>query len=368
MDNWNKIIETLPDPHVLQTWEWGQFKARYGWQPFPKTWQDEDGRVIAAALVLQRSLGVGGLRVMYVPKGPLLDWSNVSLRQRVLGDLHTFAKKQGAIFIKIDPDVCLGTGVPDSSGSLELNEEGERAVENEVGYTVEQELQVRGWHFSTDQIQFRNTVLVDVTPSEEEMLARMKQKARYNIRLSARKGVSVRQGEISDLPMIYHMYAETSVRDGFLIRNESYYMVLWESFMRAGMVTPLIAEVEGEAVASIIVFHFSKRAYYLHGMSRNLHREKMPNYLLQWEAMRLAKTLGCTTYDLWGAPDSFVESDSMWGVYLFKRGLGGYVQRTLGAYDLPVRPFIYRLYTQTLPRILDLMRRRGKERTRQVVT
>ena len=106
-------------------------------------------------------------------------------------------------------------------------------------------------------------------------------------------------------------------------------------------------------------------AYYVYGMSRNLHREKMPTYLLQWEAMKLAKAGGCTAYDLWGAPEIFDESDSMWGVYRFKEGLGGEVVRTLGAYDFVPNQLWYKLYAEVMPRILNAMRSRGKERTKQ---
>ena len=140
------------------------------------------------------------------------------------------------------------------------------------------------------------------------------------------------------------MYAETSVRDGFVIRDEGYYRTVWEIFMPKPISSqspisnsfrePLIAEVDGEPVAAIFVFYFAGRAYYVYGMSRNAHREKMPTYLLQWEAMKRAKAKGCSVYDLWGAPDVFDESDSMWGVYRFKEGLGGKVVRTLGRLGL----------------------------------
>jgi lipid II:glycine glycyltransferase (peptidoglycan interpeptide bridge formation enzyme) len=127
----------------------------------------------------------------------------------------------------------------------------------------------------------------------------------------------------------------------------------------------LIAEVQGEPVAAIFLFYFAKRAYYLYGMSGESHREKMPNALLQWEGMRRAKAAGCELYDLWGAPDVFDESDGMWGVFRFKEGLGGQVVRTLGAWDFTPSPMLYKLYTQALPRILDVMRSRGRARTRQ---
>lgn len=297
------------------------------------------------------------LSILYAPKGPLLDWTNESLRNRVLNDLQTLARKEGAIFLKIDPDVVLGTGIP----------AGERDTIERGGQVVMSELKRKGWRYSSDQIQFKNTIFIDLGLSEEEMLARMKQKTRYNIRLAEKKGVALRVGTSNDLDMLYKMYAETSVRDGFVIRDEEYYRTVWKLFMNSSEPTcePLIAEVDGEPVAAIFVFYFEKRAYYVYGMSRNAHREKMPTYLLQWEAMQRARAKGCTVYDLWGAPDVFDESDSMWGVYRFKEGLGGRVLCTLGAWDFAPNPFWYELYSEIIPRMLDLMRSRGKARTKQ---
>jgi len=380
--NWNELISKLPNPHFLHTYEWGQVKAKYGWEPLYAVWTKDQFLVIsdqssvpancvAAALILKRQIIRNGfaarLSVLYSPKGPLLDWTSEHLRNRVLNDLQSFAKKQGAIFLKCDPDVVLEMGVPKS----------EEDVPDNNGQVVTSELKRRGWEYSLDQIQFRNTVLIDLNPSEEEMLARMKQKTRYNIRLAEKKGVSLRVGTLGDLPMLYKMYAETSVRDGFVIRDEGYYKTVWELFMageqlpitnyRLPHAEPLIAEVNNEPVAAIFVFYFAGRAYYVYGMSRNVHREKMPAYLLQWEAMKRAKARGCAVYDLWGAPEVFDESDSMWGVYRFKEGLGGKVVRTLGAYDFAPSPFWYKMYSEVIPRVLDVMRARGKSRTKQSI-
>lgn len=380
---WNSLLSNLPNPHFLQTYEWGQVKARYGWSPLYAVWtsdgkfavfQETDycslntGHYVGAALILKRQIINRGfaarLSVLYSPKGPLLDWSNESLRSRVLNDLQSFAREQGAIFLKMDPDVILGTGVPSS----------EEDVIDNGGQAVMSELKRRGWRYAADQIQFRNTVLIDLTPSEDEMLAHMKQKTRYNIRLAEKKGVALRIGTRRDLPILYKMYAETSVRDGFVIRDEGYYKTVWEMFMtpqvsnlQSPLAEPLIAEVGGEPVAAIFVFYFAGRAYYVYGMSRSAHREKMPTYLLQWEAMKRAKANGCTVYDLWGAPDVFDESDSMWGVYRFKEGLGGGVVRTLGAWDFAPSPLWYKMYSEIIPRILDVMRSRGKAKTKQNV-
>jgi len=370
---WNSLISKLPNPHFLQTYEWGQVKANYGWQPIYLVW-DEAGKMkeerslssfafhlSAAALILKRQILRNGfaaqLSILYAPKGPLLDWSNKSLRESVLNDLQAFAKKAGAIFLKMDPDLVLGTGIPSSEDDLTDNS----------GQVVISELKRRGWRYSSDQIQFKNTVLIDLTLSEEELLARMKQKTRYNIRLTEKKGVTLRVGNPEDFGMLYKMYAETSVRDGFVIRDEDYYQTVWKLFMDSNEPTcePLIAEVDSEPVAAIFVFYFGGRAYYVYGMSRDVHREKMPTYLLQWEAMKRAKAKGCNVYDLWGAPDVFDKSDSMWGVYRFKEGLGGKVVRTLGAWDYAPNPFWYKMYSEIIPRVLDLMRTRGKAKTKQ---
>ncbi len=360
-ETWNKTIEALPGAHILQTWEWGQLKASYGWEPLPQIWRDDAGQVQAAALVLQRTIRPAGLaaqlRILYVPRGPMMDWSDNHLRERVLNDLQLFARKQGAIFIKMDPDLPVGVGIP---GQPE-------AQDQRVGQQAQTEFAQRGWKFSDDQIQFRNTVWIDLNGTEADWLARMKQKTRYNLRLAEKKGVVVRAGSSSDLPFLYKMYAETSVRDGFVIRPESYYLKVWQTFMDANMAVPLIAEADGEIVAAVMVFMLAQKAWYLYGMSRQLHREKMPNYLLQWEAMRLAKSRGCVMYDLWGAPDEFNETDSMWGVFRFKEGLGGQVVRTAGAWDYTPRPWLYNIYTQLLPRLLDVMRRRGRDKTKREV-
>ncbi|MEW6028717.1 MAG: lipid II:glycine glycyltransferase FemX [Chloroflexota bacterium] len=383
---WNQLIASLPNPHFLQTYEWGQVKAKYGWTPLYAVWgangefkveSDYENLssfvfpAAAAALILKKTVPIRGfaakLSILYAPKGPLLDWSNASLRARVLGDLQSLARRQGAIFLKLDPDVVLGTGVPGA----------EDATENANGQAVVSELKGRGWVFSSDQIQFKNTVLIDLSASEEEMLARMKQKTRYNIRLAEKKGVVMRIGNTEDLPILHKMYAETSIRDGFVIRDENYYLTVWKMFMQSGVETferlnipvcqPLIAEVEGQPVAALFLFMFAGRAYYVYGMSREVHREKMPTYLLQWEAMKRAKAAGCTVYDLWGAPEEFNESDSLWGVYRFKEGLGGRVVRTLGAWDFAPNKFWYQMYAEVMPRVLDIMRSRGRAQTRRAL-
>jgi peptidoglycan pentaglycine glycine transferase (the first glycine) len=326
---WNAALATLLSRHVLQSWEWGQFKSRWGWSPRYLLYE-ESGQTRGAALILRRTVG-RFLNILYVPKGPALDYSDAALADRVLGKLAEIAQQDRSIFVKIDPDLAA------SDRSILLD---------------------RSWRSSREQIQFRNTVLIDLTPNEDQLLGAMKPKTRYNIRLAQKKGVSIREGTMNDLELLYSMYAETSQRDGFLIRPLDYYRDAWGSFIQSGSAQPLIAEVEGQAVAGLILFHFADRAWYMYGMSRNVHRDLMPNHLLQWQAMQWAKSRGCTVYDLWGAPDELNENDSMWGVYKFKEGLGGKFAEHVGAYDFVASRFWYWVYSVAMPKVLDVMRRR----------
>lgn len=348
---WNQLLLQFPDAHILQTSQWAEAKKQNGWSPLFFREGSDPQAPEGLALILRRRMSLAGLKfsVLYAPKGPVGRWDDQASVSRTLDALQDICRRQKAIFIKIDPDVLLGTGIPGT----------ESEVSNPQGLALQAELMRRGWQYSQDQIQFRNSVLLDLSKSEAELLAAMKQKTRYNIRLASRKGVQVRQGELSELPMLYKMYAETAVRDGFVIRHEAYYLNTWREFIEADMAKLLIAEVESQPIAALILFHFNGTARYMFGMSTESSRDLMPNYLLQWEAMRLAKELGCHTYDMWGAPEVFDESDSMWGVYRFKEGFNGIITRTLGAWDYTTRPWLYRRYTETLPKLLNLLRRRG---------
>jgi lipid II:glycine glycyltransferase (peptidoglycan interpeptide bridge formation enzyme) len=347
---WNSVLASLSTSHILQSWEWGQFKSRWGWTPRYVLFED-GGRPRAAALILRRMLPRLGLRILYVPKGPALDDNDGPLVDTVLAELEAVARRERAIFIKIDPDI--------ETPSPSLPQTWGRAQ----GGGVISLLTQRGWRFSAEQIQFRNTMLLNLAPSEEELLAAMKPKTRYNIRLASKKGVSVRAGNTGDIETLYAMYAKTAKRDGFIIRPLDYYRDAWTTFIEAGLAQPLIAEVNGEPVAGLLLFRFGERAWYMYGMSRDAHRDKMPNHLLQWEAIRWAKSNGCAIYDLWGAPDELNQSDPMWGVYRFKEGFNGKFTAYIGAWDFATSKFWYWVYSVAMPHVLNMMRRRHRQNT-----
>jgi lipid II:glycine glycyltransferase (peptidoglycan interpeptide bridge formation enzyme) len=352
-DTWNATLALMPYAHVLQTWEWGEFKAATtGWIPRRIAYMHE-GAVAAMAQILTRRLGP--LAIMYVPKGPALDYADQPLRQAVLDSLKRHARLSGAIFLKIDPDVVIGVGVPGEYG----------AYDDPLGAQIAAEWQAAGLRFSPDQVQFRNSIIVDLRLSEDELLAAMKQKTRYNVRLASRRDITIRLGSADDLDMLYRLYAETARRDDFVIRPLEYYRRAWADFMRAGLAQPIIAEYRGRPVAHVIIFGFGGRAWYFYGASSDEERNRMPTYLLQWEAIRWAKAQGMQVYDFWGAPDDFAdENDPLAGVFRFKEGFGGVVVRRIGAWDYPARPALYALYTRVMPAVLNVMRGAARRRLR----
>ncbi len=316
MSEWETFTATHPYGSLLQSPKWALLKATFGWQNLCLQ-QRVAGKIVAGAQLLLRSKW-RWLRLAYVPRGPVVEWTDEARVEALLTELRRMARRSHALSLWIEPEV---------EESPEL-----RAL-----------LRRLGWRERRHPIQPPRTIIVDLQDTEEAILARMKQKTRYNIRLAARKGVTVRQGGVEDLPHFLRLMEETGRRDGFAIRPPAYYRRFVELFVPRHAAL-LLAEVGDEVVAALIVAAWGNKAYYLYGASSNRHRNRMPTYRLQWEAMRWARARGCTTYDLWGIPDvdeatlehKFRERhDGLWGVYRFKRGLGGRVVRYVGLWERP---------------------------------
>jgi peptidoglycan pentaglycine glycine transferase (the first glycine) len=311
---WDSYIANHENAHLLQSKPWGELKSDFGWQA-EYVQSGESG-----AQILFRSFPLG-LSLAYIPKGPLGKWL-----PDLLPDLDAVCKKRKAFAIKVEPD------------------------ENESTEGVKNLLD-QGFINSPHAIQPGTTLLVDLKDDEDQLLARMHQKTRYNIRLAMRRDVKVKSWK--DLQAFGRMILETAERDAFGAHTPAYYQRAYHLFHPQGNCELFVAEFERTPLASVMVFAFGSRAWYLYGASTNLERNRMPTYLLQWEAMKWAKTKGCISYDLWGIPDEDLETleaeftsrqDGLWGVYRFKRGFGGKIVRSIGTWDRVYMPSIYRIY------------------------
>lgn len=311
-DSWENFLSRHPQAHLLQSSLWGQLKSEFGWDAVHLTKGDTGAQVLFRRLPL-------GFSVAYIPRGPV--GPNFA---DLLPELDRVCRARRAIVLKIEPDAW----------------EDEEAGAVPVGFQP-----------STHSIQPPRTITIDLRGDEDVVLARMKQKTRYNIRLGLRKGVVVR--ESGDLETFNRLMETTGERDAFGVHSAAYYRRVYELFKPHEMCELLIAEAEGTPLAALMVFARGERAWYFYGASSNEYRNLMPTYVLQWEAMRWARQRGCTEYDLWGIPDADEEtleaefsgrSDGLWGVYRFKRGFGGVIRRTAGPFDRIYNPLLYRLY------------------------
>lgn len=314
LDPWSQFLQEHPQAHLLQTLEWGQLKDQFGWS-YETLLSGEAG-----ALILYRPLPLG-LKLAYVPKGPVGGWL-----PDLLPELDRHCQKRGAFALKLEPD-----GPWDDDLAAELSSRG----------------LVRSLH----AIQPGRTLVIDLDESLDDILTRMHQKTRYNIRLSERKGVRVR--EWGNIDAFGEMMLSTGERQEFGVHTPAYYKEAYGLFHPSGMAECFVAEYAGEALAALMVFARGERAWYLYGASTPLERSRMPTYALQWQAIKWAKKRGCREYDLWGIPDhgeKYLEqhftdrSDGLWGVYRFKRGFGDRIQRSAGAWDRVYRPGLYSLY------------------------
>lgn len=333
---WNAFVAASPGRHFMQAYEWGEVKAPYGWRPL-RLLCEGDGHIRAVAGLLKRP--VGPFSMCYVPKGPVFEaGAGPALQVQVLAALVRLARQQRAIYLKVDPDIP-------AADVARLAPFGEQAFRPSSG-----------------QIQMPATMLLDVTGTEEELLARMKPKWRYNIRLAEKRGVEIVPGTQADFPEAYRIYQETGARDGFLVRPYNYCALQWGTYLEAGMAGLWFARYDGQALAVILPVALGTRMWYLFGGSRSLHRNLMPAHLLQWQAMRWGREQGCTEYDMWGAPEVLAEGQPLWGVYLFKQGFGAEYVRWAGAYDRVLRPALHTAWVRGVPAYLRLLRRlRGQK-------
>ncbi len=322
---WDQFVE-LNGGHLLQTSRWGALKRTFGWQDVLVA-MVQNGKVRAGALVLFRRLPLGMGTIAYVPRGPAVNWEDNQTVEALIGALDGAARRRRAVLLKIEPD--------------------ERDTPQ-----MREHLARLGFRESMQSVQPPRTVLIDVAGSEEDILARMNQGTRRKIRIALRKGVVVRQGDAQALETFSALIQATGARHEFGVHSPAYYRRAFELFVpdRAAL---LMAAHEGRDLAGLFVFALGKTAWYFYGASSDEGRDLMPTYLLQWEAMQWARARGCTTYDLWGIPDEDTatleaqfqtRSDGLWGVYGFKRGFGGEVVRSVGAWDRVYRPLMYQLY------------------------
>jgi len=328
-DRWNTFVSTWPHFALMQTYEWGEFKEASGWR-VTRVGIEQEGQLVAGAQLLIKPLPLHMASIAYIPRGPLLDWRDEAMASLLLDRLHEIARDQRATMLKIEPPM------------LRMSE-------------AEKLLQSYGFSSSEHTNQPLCTMIVDITPDTDTILANMHKTTRYNIRYSARKGVKIREGDEADLPTVYRLLEATAERSGFPARAFDYYQQEWRALVQDGLVKLLLASYDDEVIAFRMPAAFGGKAATLHSGSLGAYFKLKPNDLLMWKSIEWAKEQECTSYDVWGITEEVgklvsqgepIPQDGkggLWGVYYFKRGFGGEVVYYVGAYDFTYSPLLHRL-------------------------
>lgn len=323
---WNDFV-CARGGHLLQSSAWGELKSRFGWR-VERVALARAGALVAGAQMLTRDFPLG-LKLAYVPRGPVINARDADAQKILLDELGAIARARGAFALKLEPN---------ATSPLPIAFE-ERGLE------------------PARTLQPQTTIHVDLTRDLETILAAMKPKWRYNIRLAEKKGVTVRGGDARDADLFFNLLQITSQRDGFAIHARDYYRAALELLSADAGAQLFIAEYAREPLAAIFVTAVGDEAIYLYGASSNAQRDKMPNHALHWAAMQWAKTRGCARYDLWGIADTAWadvpvgtknNSSLQHGLYQFKHGFGGEVVRYAGAYDFVFSRGKYFLYQRAV--------------------
>ena len=354
---WNEFVAATPTGHLCQTYEWADHSdegARMG--SLRVGVLDDDGRLLAALLLVQSK--ATGLRTpfYYAPRGPVCADPTSPALPELIRFARREARKHGAFLIRAEPNALEDDPVWPSA------------------------LRRLGFHPSDHVIYLRSAWVTDLRPDDEQRLAAMMTTWRQNIRSGARKGLTVRlAGSEADLDAFYRLLVETGQRDRFYVYPKELYRDMLAHYSAASaaqdataQMALLLCERDGEPLAASTVAVLGKWSWNLHSGSSGQpeHRKLRPNYLLQWECMRWAKAQGADYYD-WRTipdPDKLKPGEELYGVYEFKRGFGGAVRRVIPTQDLPLRPLIYWPYVTavSLRRSIQKRRRRAFERRREL--
>lgn len=269
---WDAFLAKTPGGQYVQSSLWAQVKAVNGWR-VERIIATQQGRIVAGAQLLLRPLPLIGT-IGYVPRGPMFTVDDSELVDSVMNALIGSVNRQRCQVMSVQPP----------SG-------GEQFAD-----------QLSRWNFrlSSRRVAPMHTLLLDLRQEDDEILARMNRRTRYNARLGTRKGLTVRQGTVDDLSTYYRLLTMTSQRQNFEISSEEYYAKLWQVFEPPGHMALLLAEYKEEVVSAQLAIPFGNTVINKMTVWSGLHGNLKPNEALLWAAIQWSKAQGYDYYDFGG--------------------------------------------------------------------
>ena len=316
---WDGFLESNAATGFMQSSWWSDFRATTGWESFRATLKH--GSTIVAGATVMKFAYTTEHCFYYIPEGPVLPADAASAEQafrRILDSIETRRASDAQVV-----------------SHLRIEPRWQHAP-----------VFVRGFHPANTFMEPRNTLCIDLRPSEEAVLAQMKPKGRYNVRLAQRHGVSVTE-DVSPrgLEDFLTIYADTVRRHTLRGKPPRYFRTLIPLLSATGRGSVFFAEYRSTRLATALVVYFGRRATYFFGGSLDAHRNVMAPYLLHFEIMRRARALGHESYDLWGVAPEGEPNHSWRDISVFKRKLGGHELGLVPTLDYVYDPVAYEGYT-----------------------
>ena len=315
---YEEFVTSSPKGHFCQSIMWGKVKSAWKFEAVIE--RNKEGKIIGSIGILIRKVPMLPYSIMYAPRGPVCDVNNKDVLKALFEGVKLLAKKYNAYIFRIDPDV--------KSDNKEF-----------IGYMKELGFKLKENSKTFDAIQPRYVFRLNIEgKSEDEVMKMFSSKTRYNIRVALKHNVTVKIGSKEDLPIFHNIMVETGLRDNFITRPLSYFMRMADilgNHMRLYM-----AYYNNIPIAGTIAIHYGDKVWYLYGASSNSYRNVMPNYLLQWEMIRWAVSLGCRIYDFRGVSGIVDESHPLYGLYRFKKGFNGEFTEFTGEMSYIFKPAV----------------------------
>ena len=319
-EEYTRFLENHERCNFQQSLEWSNVKT--SWKKEVILAEDAGGKIIGSLMVWIRKIPIFG-NIMYSPRGPIADIHNLEVLGQITEGAKELAKKYKAIVLRMEPDI--------KSDDTEFKD-----IMINLGYQIKDNAK----NFR-DEIQPRYVFRLDTRgKTEDELFNNFHQKTRYNIRLATKKGVTVKEGTKEDLKDFHKIMIETGARDGFIIRPLAYFEKMYDCLGPEHMKL-LMAYYEDKPIAGVIPIMYGNKTWYLYGASSNEHRNLMPNYLLQWEMIKIAVERKSDIYDLRGVPGIADDSN---GLYRFKKGFGAEYTEFVGEVYYPFKALTYSMY------------------------
>lgn len=311
-NSWNAFLRQIQPNTFLQSWEWGEFQRATG----EKIWRlgiyDNPDALCAAALIIKVRARRGAF--LFCPHGPIFSCNmkhvtcNIVL-EKFVGYLKELAKKEGCSFIRFSP--------------LMLK-------------TVEHEKLWHGIGFREAPIHMHPELawILDITPSEDELLKGMRKTTRYAIRKAEKDGVTVTKcTNPGDIDKFWAVYRTTVSRQHFVPFSKTYLRKEFETFSAEDRAVLFFGTYRGEVIASAFVVFTPWSAFYHHGASTPKYTNIPASQLVQWHAILEAKRRGCVKYNFWGIAPEGAKNHPWAGLTTFKRGFGGFAEQYVHAKD-----------------------------------